>query len=287
MMNRFRKHFIVFLLILPNLLVGKNTKLFINRGILNTVLETPLPYLAFNSSTEFSGYNTIIEARSKEVIQLEIFNNDTIAHQLFININSPIQLPLLAPKSSQQISFSIEEEGAYQIYDQLNFPNNKYLGLSTMICIKKDNKAKVFFWNLKEHQTLYNQKIIDNQPVDWKKYDPEFFTINGASFPLIHDDTTAKIYGRKGDTIRIYLLNSGESMHSIHFHGFHCKVISSNNKLLINSSKDTFKVNAMDTFLLEMVPDKVGEYAVHDHNLMATTAKLRHPSGMMLIMLIE
>jgi hypothetical protein len=43
----------------------------------------------------------------------------------------------------------------------------------------------------------------------------------------------------------------------------------------------------MQALLLEMVPDKPGRYAVHDHNLVAVSGGGIHPNGMFLIMEIQ
>lgn len=251
-----------------------------------TVLETTIPYLAFNDDTTFSAANAVININSGDKLLLKIVNTDTAIHSVQISYGERVPL-IIAPNQAKTIILTFLEQGVHLLYDPTLVPNYKYLGLAAMICVKAKIPKREFYWNLKEHQTAYNQNLAAGKKVDWITYNPEFFTINGASFPLIHDDATAKIYGKVGDTINIYIANTGQSLHSIHFHGFHCKVIASTNRNLIHTEKDTFPLRSMDTMVLQMIPDKRGEYAVHDHNLMANTAKLRHPSGMMLIMLIE
>ena len=51
--------------------------------------------------------------------------------------------------------------------------------------------------------------------------------------------------------------------------------------------KDTFPVYSMETVVLELVPDKVGEYPVHDHNLVAVSGANLYPNGMFLTLFID
>ena len=119
-------------------------------------------------------------------------------------------------------------------------------------------------------------------------YYPDYFTVNGKSNPDINNDADARVIGGVGDTIRIYIANTGQSIHSMHFHGYHLRILySSENVTHVDRSKDTFPIKSMETLVLELVPDKVGEYPVHDHNLVAVTGGGIYPNGMFLTMLIQ
>jgi hypothetical protein len=43
----------------------------------------------------------------------------------------------------------------------------------------------------------------------------------------------------------------------------------------------------MESVVIEIVPDKLGQYSVHDHNLVAVAAAGLHPNGMFTIMNIH
>ena len=145
-----------------------------------------------------------------------------------------------------------------------------------------------FFWNIKEHNVSWNQLILNGGNVDWTKYDPDYFTINGNSSPHINHDSLARISGDVGDSIMLYIANTGQSIHSLHFHGYHATIISSSLYPGHNGwLKDTFPIKPMETLILILVPDKPGEYPVHDHNLVATTGNGWYPNGMFTTMLIQ
>ena len=123
--------------------------------------------------------------------------------------------------------------------------------------------------------------------VPWSVYYPNYFTINARSNPEINQDPLARIKGKVGDTLILYLANTGQSIHSIHFHGYHALVLySSKNPSHVNRSKDTHPIYPMESLVLMIVPDKPGEYPVHDHNLVAASANNRYPNGMFTTMLI-
>ena len=70
--------------------------------------------------------------------------------------------------------------------------------------------------------------------------------------------------------------------------GYHLEIISSSeNESHEGRSKDTFPIKSSQSMILELIPDKTGEYPVHDHNLVAVSGGGIYPNGMFLTMLIE
>ncbi len=77
-------------------------------------------------------------------------------------------------------------------------------------------------------------------------------------------------------------------IHSLHFHGYHLKIVfSSKTPSNVGRLKDTFPVHSMESIILELIPDQVGEYPVHDHNLVAVSGGNIYPNGMFLTLLIQ
>ena len=260
--------------------------LYINRGVFTTVKQTTFPYLSFNDSANFNSGNKVIVLTTNDTILFTIFNNDSVQHGFAIK-NFTISPLTINVGDSATITFFSSEEKIFIYYDNLNFPNNAYLGMAGMICVNNSSNKK-YYWNIKEHQTNFNNEIANGNPVNWKSYDPDYFTINGLSFPELQNDSTAAVNATVGDTVLIFVANTGYSLHSIHFHGFHCKVLfSTSSRIIKNSEKDTFPMQSMDGAVLQMVPDKTGKYSVHDHNLVAVSGGGTHPNGMFLIMEIQ
>ena len=280
-------YFFFFILFFENSLATVvNKTLYINRGIFTTVKGTTFPFLAFNNSPTFNSLNEVINVTTNDILILKIINNDTIIHGFDVKKFSGVSATINPADSvTKTLTFSSEKIVVY--YDNYQYPNNRYLGLAGMICVNNSTTDKKFFWNIKEHQTVFNNQLASGNSVNWNQYDPDYFTINGLSFPDLQNDSTARILGNVGDTIHIFVCNTGESSHSIHFHGFHCKAIFSSVTSQTNWLKDTFPLKSMESYILELDPDKVGEYAVHDHNLVAVSGGGTHPNGMFIIMKIQ
>ena len=218
-------------------------------------------------------------------LHLKVINNDTITHGFDIKWTTGLS-NTIASGDSIEITFSSQNIGSYIYYDPLNYPNNAYVGLSGIIAVGSNSNS--YFWNIKDHQLTWNDSIANGNNVNWSNYYPDYFTINGQSNPNINLDTTARVTGFVGDTILIYMANTGQAEHSIHFHGYHCNILFSSYKPShVGRSKDTFPVKIMESYVLMLIPDKPGEYPVHDHNLLSVTGGGLYPFGMFLTLLIQ
>ena len=264
-----------------------NQTLYINNGSFTTVNNTTFPYLAFNATPVFNARNEVINVTTSDTLIIKVINNDSVIHGFEVqNIAGTVATINPADSISDTLTFTSERIHIY--FDNYLYPNYRYMGLAGMICVNNSTTDKKFYWNIKEHQTNYNNQIVTGTPVNWAMYEPDYFTINGLSHPDLETDITAKVLGNIGDTMHIFMSNSGQSVHSIHFHGFHCRILfSSAGPLQTDRIKDTFSVKSMEAVVLEMIPDKLGEYTVHDHNLVAVSGGGIHPNGMMIIMKIE
>ncbi len=259
--------------------------LFINRGILTTVKSTTFPVLAFNSSTTFVSANTVVSCLKNDTLIITVTNNDTASHGFKVK-NYPGISYTINPAANITCTVLPTQRSTFIYYDHLAYPRNTYMGLAGIIAVKDKPTDIVYYWNIKEHSSPYNQQLGYN--VNWNTYYPDYFTINGKSYSQLQLDPTVKITNNIYDTIYIYVANTGHSMHSLHFHGFHPKSIFTDCKKIQNNwAKDTWGMFSMDVMILKLVPDKKGKYSVHDHNLVAVTGGNTHPNGMFTIMQIN
>ncbi len=288
----FINRFLLFLFFFGSISIATANKvtqnLFINRGVFTTVKSTTFPYFAFNSTTTFAPLNTVISILKTDTLIINVTNNDTIKHGFNVKNYAGTSFTI-NPAASISTTIIPTQRSVFIYYDHLNYPKNTYMGLAGMISVKDKATDIVYYWNLKDHLTSYNQQLaITNATVNWSNYYPDYFTINGKSFPDVQLDPTVKINNNVNDTIYIYVTNTGQSMHSLHFHGFHPKAAYVDcQKIKANWVKDTWGLFSMDAIILKMVPDKKGKYSVHDHNLVAVTGGNTHPNGMFTIMQIN
>jgi len=264
--------------------VTTNKKLYINRGVFTTVKNTTFPFLAFNSDTSFNQLNQVIVVNIGDTLAITIINNDFEPHGFSVKSTS-INFSNINPGDSAHFNLTSNIHSAFIYFDNLNYPKYSYLGLSGIIYFKSPGANHSYFWNIKEHQTSYSNSLAAGSSVNWNNYQPDYYTINSKSFPDLQIDTMAKINAHVGDTVYIVVVNTGQSAHSLHFHGFHTLSIFSNTKILKSGwDKDTWGMYSMDILILRMIPDKPGRYSVHDHNLVAITGGNTHPNGMFTIM---
>jgi hypothetical protein len=255
---------------------------YINRGLFTTIQGSQFDYLAFNSSTLFSNENSRFVVSLNDTLVLTVINNDSIQHGFSVK-NTSINFNL-AVGGMNIFSFSQSSATPFVYFDPLD--ENTYLGLAGIIVFT--DFSKNFFWNMKDHQASWNDSISAGGSVNWNDYYPNYFTINGKSNPDINLDTNARVTGNVGDTMYIYMANTGHSIHSIHFHGYHAEIIfSSENSMHVGRSKDTFPIQPMEISVVRLVPNQPGEYPVHDHNLVAVSGGNYYPNGMFLTMLIN
>jgi len=261
-----------------------NQSLYIIADSLLTVDGAKVPYLTFNDSNTYIQSNPIINLMLGDTLDLWVYNTDNAPHDFQIKgVSNAISI---LPNDSIFLQEIFTVSGSYIYYDPSNFPKNTYLGLAGMIVVKNHNHAS-FYWNIKEHNSDWNTQLVAGNTVNWNQYDPKYFTINSVSNPNINADPLARITGQVGDTLYLHITNTGLSIHSMHFHGYHATIkYSSKNGAHVGREKDTFPIYPMETIVLQIVPDKVGEFPIHDHNLVAVMGNNIYPNGMFTTILI-
>ena len=261
-----------------------NKSLYIISDSLLTVDSTKVPYLTFNYIPTYSQSNPIINLMEDDTLNLWVYNTDNVSHSFVIKGVSAVQI--ISANDSIFLQEIFTTNGSYIYHDPSDFPKNTYLGLAGMIVVKNHNQTS-FYWNIKEHNSDWNNQLFNGNTVNWNQYDPKYFTINSVSNPNINNDTLARITGQVGDTLYLYITNTGLSIHSLHFHGYHAGIkYSSKNATHVNREKDTFPIYPMETIVLQIVPDKEGEFPIHDHNLVAVMGNNIYPNGMFTTILI-
>jgi hypothetical protein len=259
-------------------------QLYLNRGIFTTVNNTTFPFLAFNDSANFKVLNKVVNVFVNDTLVFNVHNNDTIPHAFAVRGINSIGGVML-PGDSLSDSLTATTEKVFVYYDSLNYPVFRYLGAAGMICFCDPAVSKKFYWNVKEHEMSYNQQLATGGNVNWLAYEPDYFTLNSLSHPDAMMDTLSHVVANVGDTIHLYIVNTGNSIHSLHFHGFHSRVIySSSSRIKAGWIKDTYPMESMEGIVIEIIPDKPGQYSVHDHNLVAVTGGHTAPNGMITIM---
>ncbi|NUQ86647.1 MAG: copper oxidase [Anaerolineales bacterium] len=111
--------------------------------------------------------------------------------------------------------------------------------------------------------------------------EPNYFTINGKSFPA-----TETITVKKGDRVRLRFIGIGQFIHPMHLHGFPFKIVATDGHPVPEAAqltKDTISVAPGERYDIEFVATETGQWMLHCHILHHTTNDNVEPGGLMLI----
>jgi hypothetical protein len=230
---------------------------------------------AFNTSTNFNQNNLILNVPLNTSQELTIYNNDTIPHLIAFPDGSPdewINPGTYFTKVIGGLNF-----GTYSIFSKT--PQGELLGLGAIYRVAINGLN--FTWDLWEQDPLLTFQIAEgsanNIPV---YYRPSLFAINGGVDPMDLTSSAALI-GSVGDTILLSIVNNGNMVHPIHFHGYHVEILQSTIQSdRVGLKKDSFPVYVNEGMTVRLIPDKPGDYPVHNHNLVSTLFNNNYPKGM-------
>ena len=263
-----------------------NIRLEIKSGQIAVAGGGTLDYELFTSSTGFPKCSDLFVWELGDIVNLKVVN--TLSNPRGFAIENYVDLGSILPGDSAEQQITLNQAGVFRYFDPGNSPYNAYKGLHGVIHIKEiGDAAPYFYWEMRELDSVWIASISSGGTPALSSYDPKFFTINGNSNPDINNDPVARVIGANGQEFRIVMVNNGVSIHSIHFHGYHLVILNdSKHPAHVGRNKDTFPVYPSEHIVLSCIPDKGGEYPVHDHNLVAITGNSMYANGMFTTLLI-
>jgi FtsP/CotA-like multicopper oxidase with cupredoxin domain len=111
--------------------------------------------------------------------------------------------------------------------------------------------------------------------------EPNYFTINGKSFPA-----TETITVKKGDRVRLRFIAIGQFIHPMHLHGFPFKIVATDGHPVPETAqltKDTISVAPGERYDIEFIATETGQWMLHCHILHHTTNDNVEPGGLMMV----
>lgn len=238
------------------------------------------------------GVGPPLTVREGERIKVTLVNEARDGHNLYVKDILSDQT-VVPPGGRHTYEFMAPPAGTYLYYDSVNDPLARAMGLcGALVALPADGSQTAwtggpafdqqFRWVLSELDERWNAARQNGQPVNLRAYRPNYFFINGRSFPETMSDSNAMMSGRVGQTILIRTVNGGLISHAMHFHGYHFRIIARNGQpQAAFIEKDTFVVYPGETVDVLVTLDQPGRYPVHDHSLMALTANGVYPNGIM------
>ena len=114
--------------------------------------------------------------------------------------------------------------------------------------------------------------------------EPNYFTINGKSFPL-----TEPINVQVGQRVRIRFINAGQFVHPMHTHGTSFQIVATDGHPVPDAAqltKDTVAVSPGERYDIEFVATEPGVWAVHCHILHHVTNDGAEPGGLTVVVTV-
>lgn len=240
--------------------------------------------IVFNDSPIFSKTNKHLEIAVGDILELTVINTDTVSHDVS-EVNGGF-LATVSASGNIIISLQYNNFGSYGL--KLSDSSGDLLGAFALIQVGFENTLH-FHWNLYDIEQDLTTDISTNSittiPVDYR---PNVYTINGLVYPLTTSDSLGAVTGNVGDTIYISISNSGNMIHTLHFHGFHYTIIQAHQRVqTTNWIKDTTPYPKDEIVTLMLIPDQPGLYPVHDHNLISVLTGNAYPGGMITLLNIQ
>jgi len=254
-----------------------------------------------------------------------VFQGDAVVIQLQNTLSShsiKLKIPgfdnrdwvTIPPGGVGSYQFTPVQAGSYVIYDEANgslgramglamplvvLPISTSTGVGTDVYERLYNRAPIehsyqreYTLMLNELDSRINDAVQAGNPVDMDTYEPDYFFVNGLSYP----DTVYDINGNVDDgkailmstdeQVAIRFINGGLIYYPMHFHGYHVNVIL-RDRVLESAvvEKDTVLVRpgeSVDNIL--HVGGQTGLYPLHTHYVPGVTSAGSYAGGGLLML---
>lgn len=237
-----------------------------------------------NNEDLFDQANGFLDVEVGDILELTIYNTDTVDHQF--ELSNISVLGTIQAGGNDSYSISCNEFGTFGI--QATDPIGDILGAMAVLRVGLINEQS-FIWNLWEVNDQLSVNVGDGiETTIPNSYKPNTNTINGIVYPATSSDPIGAVTGNVNDTIYISIVNSGNMVHTLHFHGYHVKIVQATKRTsTLNWVKDTAPIFKDETLTVQLIPHQPGMYPVHDHNLVSVLTQNVYPGGMITILNIQ
>ncbi|WP_297528290.1 multicopper oxidase domain-containing protein [Thiohalobacter sp.] len=215
--------------------------------------------------------------------------NITVTNNLDRDINLAIpgvmsNTAAVSPGGSRTYSFTAPAAGSYFYTDDLNGEIGKAMGLSGPLVVMPTDGSSTLYTGgpafdrqytlvLNELDDRLNAAVAAGGSYDMANYEPNYYFVNGLSYPDTKSDADTLVAMNVGEDVAIRFINTGCITYPQHFHGYHVNVISRNRVPETTAiEKDTTQVErdmCVDVILPVVQP---GAYPLHTHYVPGVTA---------------
>jgi FtsP/CotA-like multicopper oxidase with cupredoxin domain len=196
------------------------------------------------------------------------------------------QKPVM-PGESFTYEFVAKPAGTFWYHSHVETDRQIPLGLAGAFII--DPKEEPVKYDLDYTAMLQEWRIDPETGKTWPAMpsmsEPNFFTINGKSFPA-----TDTLEVKRGARVRIRFISAGNFGHPMHLHGQFFKIIATDGNPvppLAQLTKDTLWIAPGERYDIEFVADNPGTWILHCHILHHVTNDDMEPGGLILAIKVQ
>jgi len=232
-----------------------------------------------------------------DVLQVNLSNQLPLAVNFFVpGLMTTTAAITVAPGDSQVVTFIAEQAGSYFFKDTETSGIGQAMGLYGPLIVMpldSDNQLttlgpifdRQYTLVFSELDTQLNAAIANGQSFDMANYSPNYFFVNGLSYPQTTTDSATLLEMMVDENIAIRLINAGQIIYPMHFHGYHVNVLNRNRMVELRIiEKDTVPVLVNECVDVMLPVTQVGKYPLHTHYLPAVTANGVYANGGLLVM---
>jgi FtsP/CotA-like multicopper oxidase with cupredoxin domain len=215
--------------------------------------------------------------------------NITVANTLDRAINLVIpgvmsNTPPVAPGGTRTYTFTALAAGSYFYTDGVNGEIGKAMGLSGPLVVMPTNGSNTLYSGgpgfdrqytlvLNELDDRLNAAVAAGGSYDMANYEPNYYFVNGLSYPDTASDSDTLVAMNVGEDVAIRFINTGCITYPQHFHGYHVNVISRNRNPEVHViEKDTTQVERDMCTDVILPVNQPGAYPLHTHYVPGVTA---------------
>jgi FtsP/CotA-like multicopper oxidase with cupredoxin domain len=203
------------------------------------------------------------------------------------------------PTRRRTYSFIAPAAGSYMYYDNFNGNISRAMGLSGPMVVMPEDGSQTLYGGgpyfdrqytlvLNELDDRLNAAVYDEEPYNMADYEPNYFFVNGLSYPNTAQDSDTLVAMRVGENVAIRFINTGLIISSQHFHGYHVNVVNRNRVAeTAVIEKDTVAVGVGECVDIILPVVQSGVFPLHTHFVPGVTANgtyLNPYGGAMILM---
>ena len=198
----------------------------------------------------------------------------------------PLTQEEIQPGASFTYEFEAKPAGTFMYHSHVDTDTQINIGLFGGFVIDPKNWEQIKP-DVDVTMILNEWRVIDGvtYPAMPSMGEPNFFTINGKTFP---DIPTVNV--KKGQRVRVRFIGAGQFEHPMHLHGMPFKIVATDGYPVPEAAqltKDVVPVHPGERFDVEFVADNPGQWAFHCHIVHHVTNDDVEPGGLLFVVNVQ